>query len=92
MRTRGKYLFIGVLTVGIAAILVFTITPFTIQAQNTSTEKHSVTYEYDDAGRLIQATYDEQIEISYVYDTAGNLVDREVTGNITSIKSWDVYE
>ena len=92
MKTRGKYLFIAIFMVGAAAIIVSMMTPFTIQAQNTNTENHSVTYQYDDAGRLILATYDEQIQIRYVYDDAGNLVDREISDNLTGIESWGIYE
>jgi len=32
------------------------------------------TYEYDDAGRLIKVTWDEQRSITYQYDAAGNIV------------------
>ena len=32
------------------------------------------TYEYDDAGRLVKVTWDEQRSITYQYDAAGNIV------------------
>ncbi|MGC9399934.1 MAG: RHS repeat domain-containing protein [Anaerolineae bacterium] len=38
----------------------------------------TVTYTYDDAGRLIQAAYSDGTTISYAYDAAGNLLSRIV--------------
>lgn len=32
------------------------------------------TYEYDDAGRLVKVTWDDQRSITYQYDAAGNIV------------------
>ena len=37
------------------------------------------TYEYDDAGRLIKVTWDEQRSITYQYDAAGNIVRAALT-------------
>ncbi len=39
----------------------------------------TVNYSYDDAGRLVQASYPSGATISYTYDPAGNLLRREVT-------------
>jgi YD repeat-containing protein len=41
----------------------------------------SVTYTYDDAGRLTLADYGDGKSISYTYDDNGNLLQREVQGN-----------
>jgi YD repeat-containing protein len=41
-------------------------------------EPTTVTYIYDDAGRLIKAMYSDGITISYAYDAAGNLLTRIV--------------
>lgn len=38
----------------------------------------TVTYTYDDAGRLTRATYSDGTTISYAYDAAGNLLSRIV--------------
>lgn len=40
----------------------------------------SVTYGYDNAGRLTSVEYDNGVTILYTYDSAGNLLEREVTG------------
>ncbi len=39
----------------------------------------TVTYTYDDAGRLIKVVYGEGDSIEYTYDNAGNLLQRQVT-------------
>ena len=44
------------------------------------TSSRTVTYTYDDAGRLVQADYGEDKGITYTYDDAGNLLQREVYG------------
>jgi YD repeat-containing protein len=41
----------------------------------------SITYTYDDAGRLTMADYGEGKSISYTYDDNGNLLQREVQGS-----------
>ena len=41
-------------------------------------EEETVTYTYDEAGRLIQADYGDGRSITYVYDNAGNLLERTV--------------
>jgi YD repeat-containing protein len=38
----------------------------------------TITYIYDDAGRLIRAAYSDGTVISYAYDAAGNLLTRIV--------------
>ena len=45
----------------------------------------TVTYTYDDAGRLIQAAYGDGTTISYAYDAAGNLLTRIVE------KDFEIY-
>jgi YD repeat-containing protein len=39
----------------------------------------TVSYQYDDAGRLTSVTYPNGASISYTYDPAGNLTARTVT-------------
>jgi len=39
----------------------------------------TVSYKYDDAGRLTSVTYPNGASISYTYDPAGNLTARTVT-------------
>jgi YD repeat-containing protein len=39
----------------------------------------AVTYTYDDAGRLVSASYPNGAAIAYTYDAAGNLTARTVT-------------
>lgn len=39
----------------------------------------TVSYKYDDAGRLTSVTYSNGASISYTYDPAGNLTARSVT-------------
>ena len=43
-------------------------------------QPRTVTYTYDDAGRLVGAVYGEGQGIAYTYDAAGNLLGREVYG------------
>lgn len=40
----------------------------------------TVTYTYDDAGRLVKADYGNGTAIEYNYDNAGNLLERGITG------------
>jgi YD repeat-containing protein len=47
---------------------------------NTASQSHTVTYAYDDAGRLVVADYGEGKGVTYTYDAAGNLLRREATG------------
>lgn len=35
------------------------------------------TYEYDDVGRLVKASYDNSSEINYSYDPSGNIINLE---------------
>lgn len=42
----------------------------------------TVTYTYDDAGRLIRAEYGDGKVITYTYDAAGNLLERQVSGAV----------
>jgi len=44
------------------------------------TQSYTVTYIYDDAGRLVEVDYGEGYSIGYTYDNAGNLLSRTVTG------------
>jgi YD repeat-containing protein len=43
-----------------------------------ATSASTVTYIYDDAGRLINADYGNERSISYTYDANGNLLSRKV--------------
>ena len=43
----------------------------------------TITYTYDDAGRLVGADYGDGTGITYTYDEAGNLLQREVYGVAT---------
>lgn len=38
----------------------------------------TITYTYDDVGRLVEARYGDDTTISYSYDAAGNLLQRVV--------------
>lgn len=40
----------------------------------------SVTYEYDNLGRVTKATYSNGVVITYTYDAAGNRTQHVVTG------------
>jgi len=50
----------------------------------TAVRADSVTYTYDDAGRLTSATYANGTVITYTYDAAGNLTARTVTAPASS--------
>jgi YD repeat-containing protein len=69
----------------IAAFLWLCAAPYTIAG--------TVTYGYDDAGRLIRAIYGDKTEITYTYDAAGNLLSR-VTGppgqDTTLASGWNL--
>ena len=41
----------------------------------------TVTYTYDNAGRLVSAAYSNGLVISYTYDAAGNLLTRTIEHN-----------
>lgn len=41
----------------------------------------TISYSYDQAGRLIKAAYSTGLVIEYSYDPAGNLLQRTVTVN-----------
>jgi len=43
----------------------------------------TVTYTYDDAGRLTKAVYADK-EITYKYDKSGNLLQRQITNILTA--------
>jgi YD repeat-containing protein len=43
-------------------------------------QSQSVTYTYDDAGRLTGVDYGNGTSIAYTYDKAGNLLSRVVAG------------
>ena len=48
-------------------------------AVNTSRPTTTISYSYDDAGRLMQVDYGEG-SIAYAYDSNGNLLERVVSG------------
>ncbi len=48
------------------------------------TSSRTITYAYDDAGRLVGADYGDGQGITYTYDEAGNLLQREVYGMATA--------
>jgi len=56
-----------------------TPTPSAPTLTPTAAYKSSVTYAYDNAGRLIQAEYANGLIIKYTYDKGGNLIGQEVT-------------
>ncbi len=58
-------------------LLVFLV----IWVHPIAAESTTITYTYDDAGRLIRAAYGDGTIISYTYDAAGNLLTRLVTQN-----------
>ena len=37
-----------------------------------------VSYEYDDSGRVVKASYSDRGEVSYEYDNAGNILNVEM--------------
>jgi YD repeat-containing protein len=49
-----------------------------LAAVSVYAEQETVTYAYDDAGRLISADYGDGRSITYTYDNAGNLLQRVV--------------
>ena len=49
----------------------------------------TVTYTYDDAGRVTKAVYADK-EITYKYDKSGNLLQRQVVGAAGLIHDGDV--
>ncbi len=51
----------------------------------------TVTYQYDDAGRLVFAVYGNGVTVSYAYDRAGNLLSRSTgTAGAPQIRSGGV--
>jgi len=47
----------------------------------------TITYTYDNAGRLTRADYGDSASITYTYDANGNLLLRETTGDGTAISA-----
>ncbi len=60
-------------------ILTFLVTIF-IFVTSISGLSGTITYTYDDAGRLIKVDYGDGKSISYTYDNNGNLLERETKG------------
>src|SRR5690242_12432521 len=50
----------------------------------------TVTYKYDDGGRLVSATYGNGAVVTYNYDKAGNLLSRSVPGAAPTISAGGV--
>jgi uncharacterized protein (TIGR03437 family) len=50
----------------------------------------TVTYKYDDTGRLITATYGNGAVVTYTYDKAGNLLSRSLPAGTPTISSGGV--
>ena len=55
-------------------LLVFLV----IWARPIAADGTTITYTYDDAGRLVRAAYSDGMVISYAYDASGNLLTRLV--------------
>ena len=66
--------------VGILGLLVLLAVVASIAwAVNTNRPATTISYDYDGAGRLTQATYDDG-SIAYEYDNNGNLLERIISG------------
>ncbi len=74
MYTKGLQCILLVVTL---ALLLGMVGIHPIAADGPTT----VTYTYDDAGRLVRAAYSDGTIISYAYDAAGNLLTRLVEEN-----------
>ena len=57
-----------------AVVVVFTY---------TQAAADKVNYTYDNAGRLVKASYDSGQTIAYTYDKSGNLLKREVASGVS---------
>lgn len=68
-------------SVSAIVLLAFTLAIFTVTPVIAST----ITYDYDDAGRLVKADYGNGTAIEYGYDGAGNLLLRQITGEGPSL-------
>jgi hypothetical protein len=66
-----------VLAALLSALLVSGALPL-LNYPSVAADGPTVTYTYDDAGRLVGADYGESQGITYTYDEAGNLLQREV--------------
>lgn len=66
---------------------ILTLTAIGILAGGTTALGNtiSITYSYDDAGRLIQANYGAGNNIFYAYDANGNLLSRQVGADATGL-------
>ena len=53
---------------------------------STAAQTRTVTYTYDDAGRLVGVDYGEGNRTNYTYDAAGNLLQREVLLSLTGVE------
>jgi len=50
----------------------------------SSTAVRTITYTYDNAGRLVHADYGAGWAIDYTYDPGGNLLTRQTAGGVLS--------
>jgi YD repeat-containing protein len=67
-------------SVSTIVLVAFAVMLFTFTASLCIVSAGTVTYIYDDAGRLIKADYGNGAAIGYEYDDAGNLLERGITG------------
>jgi len=73
MKTEGTRKIVrGFAALGLVLFLLLTLTIAPVFSG-------TITYTYDDAGRLIKVDYGDGKTIEYTYDNAGNLLQRVVT-------------
>ena len=81
--------------VGIAVLILFlTLFPDLLSAQMPLTESesiHTISYQYDSAGRLLKVIYRDDLQILYTYDSAGNLLERKITRGTTNVQNWQSH-
>lgn len=77
------------LTLLVIVILAMPVLSVCVCDQTAFANGNTVTYTYDDAGRLTSVDYPKEISIDYTYDTMGNLLSKDVSGGEWSPLAYD---
>ena len=70
-------------------IMTITVVFPALTVEGALANGNSITYTYDNAGRLTGVEYPNGASIDYTYDNAGNLQEREITDNWDALVEYD---
>ena len=89
MKTISTQMIVQKQVLLLLAMLTMLLLSPSLITDTTLANGNSMSYTYDDAGRLTGVEYPDGSVITYAYDAMGNLLEREVTSGEWSVWNYD---